>query len=139
MAHHSYDEGKCFLCEIKLKTAHPIFQKIWPQVKEEFKTIHVSCAYRSAPEQELAFQQGRSRLHFPDSDHNKTDSEGNMCSRAVDYFFINLDGVAVFPPWQYLKLAEWFEKNDTQIGAGIRWTKFRDAPHFYALPSVLQP
>lgn len=137
--HHNFEIGPCHLCNFKLRDAHPVFREIWPKLKEEFKSVHVSCTFRSASDQELAFQQGRSRLHWDKSDHNKVDSEGRHCARAIDIFFINLDGIAVFPPWQYLKVAEWLELNDYPIGSGIRWEKFKDGPHFYALPSVIQP
>ena len=137
--HHSFEVGQCLLCDIKVKTAHKYFQDIWPALKKEFPHVHVSCGFRGASDQELAYQQGRSRLRWDKSDHNKTDSKGGQCARAIDLFFINIDGLAVFPPWQYLRVADWLEKNGYQIGSGIKWKKFVDGPHFYLLPSVLQP
>lgn len=137
--HHSFEENDCLLCQTTLKTAHPLFQDVWPKLKAEFKNVHVSCAYRGPEAQEFAFQQGRSRLRWNASDHNKEDSTGKPCSRAIDLFFINVDGQAVFPPWQYLRAAEWFEKNNHPVGAGVKWKKFSDGPHFYLLPSVAQP
>lgn len=137
--HHAYEDGPCRLCEFKLKDGHPFFRDLWPKLKNEFPHVHISCVARSAEDQELAFQQGRSRLRHPSSDHNKVDSYGQLCSRAIDLFFLNADGLAVFPPFQYLRVAEWLETNNYPVGCGIHWEKFRDAPHFFLKESIKQP
>lgn len=131
--------GACPRCEKMLEQAHPYFSVLWKTLKSEFPTVHISTTFRSEKDQEVAFQQGRSRLHWDASDHNRMDSSGKECSRAIDLFEINKDGVAIWSHSQFFKIAEWLERNDYPVGSGIRWTKFKDGPHFFLLPFVSQP
>jgi hypothetical protein len=137
--HHSYEAGACQLCDFKLASAHPYFRDLWPKLKAKFPLAHISCTFRNASDQELAYKQGRSKLNWPKSLHNKVNSNEVPCSRAIDLFAIDMDGKAVWSPYQFLKIAEWIESNKFPITCGVRWKKFNDPPHYELQDSVAQP
>ncbi len=138
--HHNYDEGPCQLCEVKLKTAHPFFKDLWPKLKKRFPLVHVSWAYRGAEEQAAMVKSGASSLVYPLSLHNKTDSNGAACSRAIDLFFYNEDGAAVWSYWQFMKTWEWMKAEKMPIEWGGLWKKPRvDGPHYQLKEEIKQP
>ncbi len=136
---HNVETGPCVLCESKLKSAHPIFQELWPKLKKQFPLTHCSWAFRNASDQEAMFKLGSSRLHWPNSLHNKSDSKEMPCSRAIDLFAIDEDGKAVWSPYQFKKIYEWMRENKFPIVWGGTWKKFVDSPHYECDASVIQP
>jgi peptidoglycan L-alanyl-D-glutamate endopeptidase CwlK len=59
------------------KTLHPDLQTILDDAIE-IVDLSVLCGYRGELEQNIAYDAGRSKLRFPESDHNR------MPSRAMD-------------------------------------------------------
>lgn len=113
----SHAEGPaCPLCEEKLKTAHPTIREWFLGKKAKYRNLHVSCAYRGAEEQEKAFKEHATTLHYPESKHNHTEG-GKPCSLAVDVFQIDEDGRARFSSLFCAKL----NAENQAEGLKIRW------------------
>lgn len=97
------DDKMCIGCEKKLNTAHPLLREWFHKIKSKFDVpgsgmkVHISWAYRGAEDQEQAFKDGKSNCRFPNSQHNKEDSANRPCSRAIDLFIIDADGLARWP------------------------------------------
>ena len=104
MLHHT-DDPVCQACEEKLNTAHQVL-KLWflNNVKTRWPSAHVSWAYRDKASQEQAFADGKSKLHYPDSAHNKTGPDGIPCATALDLFQI-ISKIAVFDPGWYKEVS----------------------------------
>lgn len=81
------DDKVCPLCQEKLKTAHPLLERWFnTTIKPEFVNAHISWAYRGKDDQNKAYKEGVSQVKWPNSKHNKTTSEGALCSEAIDLF-----------------------------------------------------
>ena len=110
-----------------LAQAHPDLQHLFNEV---IKTIDCSvlCGYRGKEEQEAAYRDGNSRLHFPESKHN------HLPSLAVDVVPYPID-------WQNIERFKTFgafvKKTAEELGITIRWggdfKTWKDYPH-YELP-----
>lgn len=87
---HTNDEV-CLGCEARLKGGHPLIVEFFRFVKQKFKDAHCSWVHRGEESQNEAFDQGLSKLRFPNSKHNLLPAE------AIDIFQI-IDGSAVFDP-----------------------------------------
>ena len=108
----------------RLTQAHPDLQHLFSEI---IKTIDCSvlCGYRGKEEQEAAYRDGNSKLHFPDSKHN------HLPSLAVD--------VAPYPiNWQNIErfksFGEFVKKTAEELGIKIRWggdfKTWKDYPHY---------
>lgn len=111
----------------ELATAHPELQRLFNEVINLIDCA-VICGHRGHADQDKAFAEGKSKLKWPNSKHNK------IPSLAVDVV-----------PWPL----DWNDHNrfrvlsdvvkDTakrlkiKVECGIDWKKFPDAPH-YQLP-----
>lgn len=121
---------KCPLCDWKLTTAHPDLAAWFWRIKERYQNAHISWAYRNAEEQKHFFDEGRTRVLWPNSKHNHTDDNGAPQSLALDLFLIDDDGLARFPGLWYAKLNAENESNRDPIDWGGRWKHFGDLDHF---------
>jgi peptidoglycan L-alanyl-D-glutamate endopeptidase CwlK len=65
------------ISEERLATVHPALQ-VWARKLIEVFDHTVVCGHRGEEEQEEAFRNGKSKVHYPDSYHNL------MPSRAID-------------------------------------------------------
>lgn len=128
---HVNSMASCPACEIKLKDAHPdLADWFRDYVKPKHNDCHISCSYRGKADQEKAFNDGASRLHFPMSYHNKNDDQGNPCSLALDLFELDYHGQACWS-WGYFRtIAEETEKAAYPITWGGTFAKIADGPHF---------
>lgn len=68
----------------QLKTCHHDLQAIFTAVEHEVD-CEIRCGYRAQPEQENAFEKGRSGFHWPESHHNEKPS------MAVDVVPLDID------------------------------------------------
>lgn len=65
-------------CSLELRT-------LINEVNKEF-AIYIVCGHRAKEDQELAFAQGHSKVHFPNSKHNKWPSEAvDLCPYPIDW------------------------------------------------------
>lgn len=129
-AHHSNESNPCSLCFKKLQDADPALSEWFKRLKVAFPTVHVSISYRGLKEQEQAFAEGKTKLHFPNSPHNAVGAKGKPCSRALDLFNLSEDGVAMFPPLYYAKIWEWCQANKEPIKWGGNFKTLGDSNHF---------
>lgn len=88
MSLHHTDDLACPLCTDKLQDAHPTMREWFLMLKARHPSVHCSWVYRGPAEQELFFNEGRSRCRYPNSKHNQKPS------KAIDIFQIDADGVA---------------------------------------------
>ena len=125
--HHTSDP-MCPLCEHKLEAAHDIL-KDWfkTHVKPKYPDAHVSWAHRNKDDQERAFADGHTILHYPHSKHNQ------LPSLAIDLFEIDDSGAAVWNPKFFLDLNADTELLGVPILWGGRFKKIGDADHFELL------
>lgn len=126
--HHTSDDV-CPLCADKLREAHPLLVDWFNHdIKPKYTDAHISWSWRGRDEQEKAFVEGKTKLHFPDSAHNKMNGLVKY-SCALDLFQIN-NGVAKFAPLWYAKLAQEIEKNKLPLIWGGAWKHLGDQDHF---------
>lgn len=128
---HTNAIGPCPSCEQKLLQAHPLVVEWFNTVvKPAHQDAHISCTWRNKQDQELAFLNGASQLHWPLSDHNKTDDQGNPCALAVDLFELDFNSVARLS-WKFFKtIADETEKSTFKIKWGGYYKTLGDAAHF---------
>lgn len=128
MSHHTSDPV-CPLCEEKLATAHPDLATWFrTAVKPNYPDAHVSWGYRDQADQEAAFQDGKTKLHFPNSAHNK------VPARALDLFQINAAGVAAWQPLFFAAISDRNKLDYPHIIWGGNWKTLGDGDHFELLP-----
>lgn len=126
--HHTKD-AQCPMCEDKLKTADPELADWFHEMKKQFPQIHISCSWRGKTEQDKAFAEGKSKLKFPESPHNKAYPDGKPCSQALDIFALTQEGEAIFPKALYQKLWQVSKKDYAMIWGG-NFQSIGDANHF---------
>lgn len=121
----------CPSCEEKLKEAHPDIAKWFREdVKLKHGDAHISWSFRDKDNQEAAFLDGKSKLHFPLSAHNKSDDQGNACSLALDLFELDYNGQACWS-WAYFRtIADEAAASNAPIFWGGHWQKLGDSDHF---------
>lgn len=124
---HTHD-AKCPSCEKKLEKAHPLISHWFHEIKKEYPEIHVSWTFRTQEEQEFFFNEGSTRLRWPNSQHNAMKA-GRPCARAMDLFQLRLDNVAVFPWRLYKEVSEFLKEKEAPIDWGYDLWKW-DGDHF---------
>jgi hypothetical protein len=135
MSLHHIDGPECPLCAFKLSQAHPEIARWFATQKTKRPHLHVSWSYRGQADQDRACDEGKSKLRYPDSKHNKT-RDGKPCAEALDLFWLE-DGVATFPPLVYRAIHEGNLAEAQPIAWGGLF-KFRDYDHFELRADVLQ-
>jgi hypothetical protein len=114
----------CASCEEKLKLAKTELVEWFHDLKIRNPSCHVSWSYRDQASQEDAFATGHTRLHFPQSAHNK------MPSEALDIFQINDQGQAIFDPIFCAKVAQEIRDAKLPIIWGGTFKSLGDNDHF---------
>lgn len=96
MVHQRGPDGRCLGCLHKLTEANAAFSPwFWGLVMQN-PDLHISWSFRGPVDQEEAFKESKSKLHWPDSAHNKM-VDGKPCSDALDLFEI-YDGKPLWRP-----------------------------------------
>lgn len=127
MKHHTTDPN-CPLCEEKLQSAHVELVDWYRSfVKVKFPDAHVSWSYRDQESQDAAFEDGKTKLHYPKSAHNK------MPSLALDLFRIQ-KGIAQWEPSFFIEIHALTVKTHPEIIWGGNWKTLGDLDHFELLP-----
>lgn len=131
MTKHTNNIGPCPACDSKLLQAHPLLVEWFNnKVKPAHQDCHISWSYRGKADQEQAFLDGKSKLHFPLSMHNKSDDSGNPCAMAIDFFELDYNGLARWA-WAYFRtIAEEADKAGDPIVWGGTWAHLSDSDHF---------
>jgi peptidoglycan L-alanyl-D-glutamate endopeptidase CwlK len=120
--HHTADV-LCPLCENKLTQAHPDLVSWFRTVKSAHPDVHVSWSYRDQESQEAAFEDGKTKLHYPHSAHNE------LPSSALDLFEIK-NGDAVWDSAFFAALNSSNKDGFPHILWGGRWKTLGDNDHF---------
>ena len=128
--HHSNEANPCLMCLQKLKQAHPDIAAWFKRVKAAFPTVHVAVSYRGKEDQMRAFEEHKTRLMWPMSGHNQSDSRGQPAATALDLFNLSDDGVAMFPPLYYAKIFAWCQEHKEPIKWGGNFKSLGDSDHF---------
>jgi hypothetical protein len=107
----------------KLNTCHPDLIKLFSEVIKTYDCT-IICGHRGPEDQEQAFREGKSKLHYPESRHNSIPSE------AVD--------VCPYPlkSWDhkpFTKFSNIVKETAKELGIEIEWggdfKGFFDGPH----------
>ena len=108
----------------RLKTCHPLIQLIMNKVIEDYDCT-ILCGYRGLVEQNKAFNTGKSKVMWPDSNHNKEPS------LAIDVGPWPLDwkDIAEFKHLAGRILAT-ANIMGIKLNWGGNWKSFIDCPHF---------
>ncbi|MBK6881321.1 MAG: M15 family metallopeptidase [Elusimicrobia bacterium] len=108
----------------ELATAHPDLQRLFNAVIERIDCA-VICGHRGHADQDKAFAEGKSKLEWPNSKHNK------VPALAVDVvpFPIDWNDLARFDALAAVVKAE-AKRLNIKVECGIDWKKFPDAPHY---------
>ena len=112
----------------KLKTCHPDIIKLAHEVNKIFP-IQCICGHRNEVDQDKAYQNGYSRLKFPNSKHNKKPSLAGDFVPDPDLNPATLDWGDI-KSFELMCLA--FEQKADELGIKIRLGrdfKFKDFPH----------
>ena len=126
---HHVNGTDCPLCKDKLLQADMKLQ-IWflRDVKPHWPSTHISWSYRDEANQEQAFKDGKSRLHFPNSAHNKRDAILlTPCAKALDLFQL-FAGEAHFPIQLYQAIADSLDHGLMRWGGTFK--DLGDSDHF---------
>lgn len=122
------NETTCVSCEQKLISVHPYLRDWFHRLKLDHLDLHISWGFRDKENQDKAFSEGKSKLKWPDSKHNKM-KDGVPCSEALDLFQL-VNGQAVFDKVFYGTLATKCKKNLDDIAWGGLWKSLGDFDHF---------
>ncbi len=129
MTYHHTEDSVCPLCEDKLKGCHPDLMEIFYSIKDEFPDCHIAWGYRGKEDQNALFKEGKTNAKWPRSAHNRLEL-GKPCSKAMDLFRLNDEGLAEFKKAYYLAIAQYLNKIGTKINWSGEWTKFKESNHF---------
>lgn len=121
------DGPTCPGCDLKLAQADQRLQDWFNNnVKPKYPSAHISWSYRGMTDQEQAFSEGKTQLHFPNSAHNK------QPAMALDLFSL-VAGKALWPPKFFIQINADIIPSD-QIHWGGVWKTLGDGDHFELLP-----
>lgn len=122
---HTNTITPCPKCEEFLKLADPKLQEWFTTlIKPKFPQVHISCSFRGKEEQEEAFLDGKTKLHWPNSKHNKTPA------LALDLFQLDFNGLACWPWGFFRDIAKLSDESKAPVEWGGVWTKLGDANHY---------
>lgn len=115
----------------RLETCHPILQELCHEAIKDIDFM-VICGHRGEEEQNKAFAEGKSKLKYPHSKHNK------IPSLAVDLCPVKYEGGKVVLDWDNTKafkvlamhLINQANNKGYPLEWGGLWPKFKDMPHF---------
>lgn len=115
----------------RLETCHPLIQEIMNEAIKEYD-FSVLCGVRDKEEQDRVFNQGYSKVQYPNSKHNKAPSI------AIDIipYPIDWNNIERFKDLSkiVLKIAEMLE---IKLNWGGNWKSFKDYPHYELDKSML--
>lgn len=131
MSFHHTSDPACPLCDFKLTQADP-YLSWWYKtvVKPNFQRAHISWSYRDQENQEQCFRDGKSKLHYPHSRHNKMDENGNPKAEALDLFEIDENGIGVWHPGFFVQINSINESRAIAVEWGPKIGMPWDGDHF---------
>ncbi len=122
--HHTSDPV-CPLCEQKLLQADARLSAWFhDHVKPSFPEAHVSWTYRDQISQDQAVCDGKSKLSFPNSAHNK------LPALAIDLFEIDQTGKATWNPSFFNAIHDMNQKLGIDLLWGAQFRTLGDSDHW---------
>jgi len=109
--------------------AHPRLTECFKAIKEQFKDIHVSQVWRGQVDQDNDYKDGKSRLKWPNSQHNCMYSNKPR-SRAIDVFQLLPSAQALWPQRYFREISDWCIQSHLPLMWGGNWITFKDFDHF---------
>ena len=129
MSKHANGVPECPACSEKLVLAHPDLASWFREkVKPKYPDAHISWSFRDKESQEQAFLDGKSKLHFPNSAHNKTPAE------ALDLFELDVNGIGRWAYGYFRDIAEMASIDKDPIFWGGHYTHLGDGDHYALVP-----
>jgi len=110
----------------KLKSCHQDLQDVLTEAVK-LTDFTVLCGHRGEKEQNQAFENGTSKLRYPNSRHNKVPSEAVDCAPWPVSWEVKDEHRFYFMAGIILAVANYLGK---QIVWGGSWQGFKDLPHF---------
>lgn len=127
---HLFGAMACPRCDLMLKECHPFFRTVLLKMKAIDRDCHIFYGFRNKSVQDDLFNQGKTEKRWPNSKHNRLDEENNPKSEAIDIFFLESPGKAVFYEEYYKQLWENLPKYiKDQLTWGGTFRKY-DGVHF---------
>lgn len=125
---HQFGATSCPLCQKKLEGCNPFMNVLYHEMRAIEKDVHISWGWRGKNDQEQFFNEGKSKVRWPNSKHNIIDENKVPQSQAIDIFFLSSPGRARFySDWAHII----FENLKPETKARIRWGgEFKDYLHF---------
>jgi peptidoglycan L-alanyl-D-glutamate endopeptidase CwlK len=106
-----------------LKDIHPLLLEIaTAALQSSPQDFSVICGNRSRADQEKAFAEGHSKVHYGDSAHTAQSPDGKPRACGIDvlpYPFTNYDDPTMRPEWKAIFLA--FQAEAEKRGVKLRW------------------
>lgn len=131
MSKHVNGTLECPSCEQKLLQAHPDLVEWYRElIKPKFQDCHISWSFRDKTNQNQCYAEGKSKLPWPMSMHNKCDDQGNPCSMALDLFRLCSNGMASWE-WKYFRqISDLSTGYHIEIDWGGLWKSISDSDHY---------
>lgn len=115
----------------KIAQCDPQLQEICHELIK-IMDVTILCGYRGKDEQNLAYSQGKSKLQFPQSKHNKTPSQAiDIAPYPVDWNNLNrfYHMIGIIRGIAHVKGIKIRSGGDWDIDGEITDNKFNDLPH----------
>lgn len=119
----------CYLCKDKLAVTDLKLVDWFTWLKTIFPDVHIAHSFRNEFEQFRLYNEGKSKLKFPNSKHNYIDPNGRPCSRALDIFML-IGGEALFSKPFYQFVWEITQKHSFPMEWGGNFKSLSDYNHF---------
>lgn len=119
----------CPSCEEKLLWTHSKLADWYRALKKLEPSCHISWSFRNAKDQAAAYAKGTTKLHWPNSKHNRL-VDKKPESVALDLFLLDADGIAKWPPAWFVKINDRNIASHEPIIWGGVWTQLGDGDHF---------
>ena len=129
MNHHVNEGAECPLCAEKLKDAHEELVNAFEKIKAKWPDCHISWTFRDQKDQDEFYREGKTKVKWPKSAHNKHPSW------AMDLFRLDSDNVAHFDPSYFKAISDYLIESLIPIEWAGTWTKFREYDHFQLNPT----
>lgn len=119
----------CYSCEAFISGLSYVMQDFVLWVFKNYPTCHIAQGWRSEDQQHADFLDGKSQLDWPRSPHNNQEL-GRPFSEAVDLFFLDEHGKALFPVDKYQELNNQVQLSGHKVDWGGDFPTFKDSDHW---------
>lgn len=129
------DGPVCRGCLTLLESVHLEMGKFFIWAKNLYPDLHIAQGWRGEKEQDKAYEDGKSKLKWPNSKHNHM-VNFHPCSLALDLFQIDHNGLAKFDVNFYQELYNECVSADLPIRWGGMFKHLVDTDHFELMEKI---